>query len=90
MTRIELPEALRQLTGGAPEITVEATNVAEALEQLGRLHPEACVRILTRGGRVRPHVNLFVREHDIRSLDGLDTTLEDGDSLLVVPSVAGG
>jgi len=90
MIKIELPDALRSLTGGAQEIAVEAASVAEALDQLGRVHPEARLRILTRGGRVRPHVNLFVRERDIRSGDGLDTVLEDGDSLLVVPSVAGG
>lgn len=90
MIKIELPEALRPMAGGAQEIAVEAGSVAEALDELGRRHPEARLRILTRGGRVRPHVNLFVRERDIRSGDGLDTVLEDGDSLLVVPSVAGG
>jgi len=90
MIKIELPDALRPLADGAREIAVEAGNVAEALDELGRLHPEARLRILTRGGQVRPHVNLFVRERDIRSGDGLATVLEDGDSLLVVPSVAGG
>lgn len=90
MIKIELPDALRPLAGGAQDIAVDAGSVAEALDELGRLHPEARLRILTRGGQVRPHVNLFVRERDIRSGDGLNTVLEDGDSLLVVPSVAGG
>lgn len=90
MIKIELPEALRPLAGGVQEIAVEADSVAGALDELGRLYPEARLRILTRGGQIRPHVNLFVRERDIRSGKGLDTVLEDGDSLLVVPSVAGG
>ena len=90
MIKIELPEALRPMAGGAQEIAVEAGNVGQALDELGRRYPEARLRILTRGGQVRPHVNLFVHERDIRSGDGLDTLLEDGDSLLVVPSVAGG
>tara|TARA_Y100001933_G_scaffold121508_1_gene121415 strand:+ start:396 stop:668 length:273 start_codon:yes stop_codon:yes gene_type:complete len=90
MIKIELPDALRSLAGGAREIAVEAGSVSEALDELGRLYPEARLRILTRGGQVRPHVNLFVRERDIRAHDGLNTVLEDGDSLLVVPSVAGG
>jgi adenylyltransferase/sulfurtransferase len=71
-------------------VPVEAASVAEALDELGRRYPQARLRILTRGGQLRPHVNLFVRERDIRSVDGLATRLEDGDSLLVVPSVAGG
>jgi len=90
MIKIELPDALRPLAGGVQEIAVEASSVAEALEELGRRYPEARLRILTRGGQIRPHVNLFVRERDIRSGDGLETELHDGDSLLVVPSVAGG
>ncbi|MGK7294546.1 MAG: MoaD/ThiS family protein [Candidatus Wenzhouxiangella sp. M2_3B_020] len=90
MISIELPDALRPLAGDADRVSVEATTVAGALDELGRLHPQAKLRILTRGGELRPHVNLFVRERDIRSVDGLETRLEDGDSLLVVPSVAGG
>jgi len=90
MINIELPDALRPMADGADRVAVEATTVAGALDELGRIHPQARVRILTRGGQIRPHVNLFVRERDIRSGDGLETRLEDGDSLLVVPSVAGG
>ncbi|MFO7764178.1 MAG: MoaD/ThiS family protein [Wenzhouxiangellaceae bacterium] len=90
MISIELPEALRPLADGADQVMVEATSVAEALDALGRVHPQARLRILTRGGQLRPHVNLFVGERDIRSRDGLETRLADGDSLLVVPSVAGG
>ena len=90
MIDIELPDALRPLADGAARVPVEATSVAEALDELGRRYPQARLRILTRGGQLRPHVNLFVRERDVRSVDGLETRLQDGDSLLVVPSVAGG
>lgn len=90
MIHIELPDALRPLAEGAERVPVEAASVAEALDELGQRYPQARLRILTRGGQLRPHVNLFVRERDIRSVDGLATRLEDGDSLLVVPSVAGG
>ncbi len=90
MISIELPDALRPLIGGAERVHVEAGTVSEAFEALGREYPRAAVRILTRGGRLRPHVNVFVRERDIRSVDGLETVLESGDTVLVVPSVAGG
>lgn len=90
MISIELPDALRPLVEGADRVQVEAGTVAGALEALSREYPQAALRILTRGGQLRPNVNLFVHESDIRSGDGLETRLEDGDSLLVVPSVAGG
>ncbi|WP_203594620.1 ubiquitin-like small modifier protein 1 [Wenzhouxiangella limi] len=90
MIRIELPAALQTLAGGHANLEVAGTTVGEALENLGRSHPLLLSRILTRGGRLRPHVNLFVNERDVRTLEGLDTPLTAGDTLLVVPSVAGG
>lgn len=90
MITIELPEALRPLADGRSRVEVEADSVAAALDVLGAVYPQARLRIQTRGGALRPNVNLFVGECDIRSAQGLDTALEDGDSLLVVPSVAGG
>lgn len=90
MISIELPDALKPLVDGADRVPVEAATVADAFEALRRDYPQAAIRILTRGGQLRPHVNVFVRERDIRSVDGLETRLEDGDSILVVPSVAGG
>jgi molybdopterin converting factor small subunit len=47
-------------------------------------------RVLTRGGVLRPHVNLFLNDSDVRAVGGLDATLQDGDTLTVVPSVSGG
>ncbi len=88
--QIELPSALRQLADGQRSIKLEADRVDSALQRLGQAHPHVLSRILTRGGRLRPHVNLFVNESDIRHCQGLDTELNDGDRLMVVPSVAGG
>ncbi len=88
--QIELPAALRALAEGRSRIELEADRVGTALDQLGELHPHVVTRILTRGGELRPHVNLFVNEADIRHEQGLETHLRDGDQVLVVPSVAGG
>ncbi|MFW5815988.1 MAG: ubiquitin-like small modifier protein 1 [Wenzhouxiangella sp.] len=90
MIRIELPAALQVLAEDQAGLEVAATTVGEALEALGYRHPLLLSRILTRGGQLRPHVNLFVNERDVRAERGLDTPLNDGDTLLVVPSVAGG
>ena len=56
----------------------------QSIELLKELH------ILTRDGQLRPFVKVFVRNRDVRDLDGLDTRLVDGDEVLIVPSVAGG
>lgn len=88
--QVELPTALRSLAEQRATLGSEGDSVGEALEHLGQRHPHLLPRILTRGGQLRPHVNLFVNETDIRHRQGLDTPLAEGDVLLVVPSVAGG
>lgn len=88
--QIELPSALRTLADGQSLIALEADQVGTALQRLGQHYPHVLSRILTRGGQIRPHVNLFINDTDIRHRQGLDTTLNDGDLLMVVPSVAGG
>lgn len=88
--RIELPAALRVLAENRATIEARGETVAQALDDVGQRHPLLLRRILTRGGQLRPHVNLFVNETDIRHCQGLDTALGQGDVLVVVPSVAGG
>ena len=90
MIHIELPAALQSLADGQAQLEMAATTVREALAALGTTHPLLVSRILTRGGQLRPHVNLFINERDVRAEGGLDTPLAPGDTLLVVPSVAGG
>lgn len=88
--QVELPSALRALADDRSTLEASGERVAQALANIGQRHPHLLHRILTRGGQLRPHVNLFVNQADIRHQQGLDTPLSDGDVLLVVPSVAGG
>lgn len=87
---IDIPEPLRELAGGAAQLPASGATVGAALADLGQHHRVLVQRVLTRGGAMRPHVNLFLNEHDIRAAQGLDTPVQDGDVLMVVPSVAGG
>lgn len=87
---VHIPSALRGFADGASELTVEAASVREALQCLGERHQLLLARILTRGGDLRPYVNIFLDERDIRMLDGLDTPTVGARELMVVPSVAGG
>ena len=87
---IHVPAPLRAYSGGASRLSLSATSVRAALEDLERLHPalHGCIRDET--GAVRRHVNLFVNANHIRDLEGIDTALAEGDLLTILPAVSGG
>lgn len=87
---IDIPEPLQELADGAVELPATGATVAAALADLGTWYGALTQRVLTRGGALRPHVNLFLNDGDIRAAQGLDTPLHEGDVLMIVPSVAGG
>lgn len=87
---LRIPTPLQPHAGGNAQIALEAATVREALERAGEQYPALLQQILTRDGAVRRYVNVFVRQHDIRTLDGLATRLHDDDEIIVMPSVAGG
>lgn len=88
--RVEIPVPLREFTGGAAELQVHAASVRELLAEVQREHPQLHQRIVDPDGQVRPLVNLFVGERDVRSLEGLETPLRDGSVVTILPAVAGG
>jgi molybdopterin synthase sulfur carrier subunit len=87
---VRIPTQLRQLAGGASEVSVEGGTVGEALKALDAAHPGFAERLYDDSGALRRFVNVFVAEEDIRFLDGLDTPLTDGQTVSIVPAVAGG
>ncbi len=87
---LHLPTPLRPHAGGQSDITAEANSVGGLLDVVQGEYPALIQCIRTRDGTLRPYVNVFVRRTDIRQLDGLDTALEHGDEVVVMPSVAGG
>lgn len=88
--RIEIPEPLQAFAEGAGELAADGATVGAALADLAQRYPLLVQRVLTRGGSMRRHVNLFVNDSDIRAGGGLGQPLRDGDLVTVVPSVAGG
>ena len=87
---VRIPSQLRPLTGGTGEVGVEAGTVREAIAALDAAHPGLGERLLDDQGGLRRFVNVFVADEDIRFLEGLDTPLQPGQTLSVVPAVAGG
>ena len=87
---VRLPSQLRVLVGGVGEVSVEAHTVREAIAAVEASHPGIAARVLDDRGALRRFVNVFVADEDVRFLDGLDTVLEAGQTVSLVPAVAGG
>jgi molybdopterin synthase sulfur carrier subunit len=87
---IRVPAQLRTLTGGAGEVHVEAATVGEALKALDAAHPGFAERIFDADGGLRRFVNVFLADEDVRFLQGLSTEVTEGQTLSIVPAVAGG
>jgi MoaD family protein len=87
---VKIPTQLRTVTGGEAETTVdEAKTVGEVLDGLYERYDGLRDRI-SEGGDLRRFVNVYVGEEDIRLLEGLNTVVEDGDEVTILPAVAGG
>ncbi len=87
---ITIPTALRQFTGGESQVNVEATTAGAALDQLTLKYVELRRHLYDEKNTLRSFVNVYVNDEDIRHQAGVATPLEDGDSLMIVPSIAGG
>ncbi len=90
MSSIRVPTALRAYTGGQGEVAVEAVTVGAALQELAVRFPALATHLFSPEGQLRPYVNLFLNDEDVRSLAGEHTPLSEGDRLMILPSVAGG
>ena len=87
---VRVPTTLRTLTAGASEVAVEGSTVAEVLDALEGAHPGFKDRLLDTDGSLRRFVNLYVADDDVRFREGLDTAVGDGDTVSIIPAVAGG
>ena len=90
IVNVSIPAPLRKYCGGAPELTLNATNLREVLAELEQHYPELHRSICDETGAVRRHINLFVNTQLMRDLNGLDTSLELGDVVTVMTAVSGG
>ncbi|KAA0235233.1 MAG: Sulfur carrier protein CysO [Acidimicrobiales bacterium] len=87
---VRIPTTLRTLTAGQSEVQVEGSTVGEVLSALEACHPGFRERIFDDDGGIRRFVNIFVADDDVRYMDGVDTTVPQGETLSIIPAVAGG
>ena len=90
MPLIRIPTPLRSYTTGLNEVPVQGVTVAQAMQELLTLHPSLRPHLYNSKGCLRPFVNLFINGSNIKDLQGLNTPLQDGDKLMLIPSIAGG
>ena len=86
---VKIPTQLRAATGGEAEVQVEGANVGEALDAVFAAYGDLRERI-TQDGTLRRFVNVYVSGEDIRFQQGLETAINEGDEVTILPAVAGG
>lgn len=87
--KVQIPTPMRDQADGQAEVAVAGDTVQAALDDLVRQHPGLGPKLFDKGV-IRPFVNVFVGEEDIRYLDEMDTKLADGAVVALIPAVAGG
>ncbi|HEU5044321.1 MAG TPA: MoaD/ThiS family protein [Nocardioidaceae bacterium] len=88
--RVRIPTILRTYTGGESEVGAEGQTLGQVLDDLDASYPGIKGRILDDQGALRRFVNVYVGNDDVRFLDALDTKVEAGAQVSVIPAVAGG
>jgi len=87
---VRIPTTLRPLSGGVSSVEVEAGALGDVIKALDAAHPGFADRLLDDDGTLRKFVNVFVDDDDVRYLDGLATNVPDGQTVSIIPAVAGG
>ena len=90
MATIRIPPVLRPAVGGEKELTADGTSVGEVLHKVAESHPDTQTQLFAADGGLNRYVNVYLNDEDVRVLDGLDTTVGEDDTLVILPAMAGG
>jgi MoaD family protein len=90
MATIRIPPVLRPKTGGQTEVEAPGGNVGEVLRALTAEHPKTDEQLFGADGDLNRYVNVYLNDEDVRVLDGLETPVSDGDTVVILPAMAGG
>ncbi len=90
MATVRIPPVLRQHTGGQAEVEVAGSNVGDVLRALTAGHPATESQLFGEDGDLNRYVNVYLNDEDVRVLDGLQTSVADGDTVVILPAMAGG
>jgi molybdopterin synthase sulfur carrier subunit len=90
MATVRIPPVLRPKTGGQAEVEAGGAEVGEVLRSLTSEFPETAEQLFGEGGELNRYVNVYLNDEDVRVLDGLETSVKEGDTVVILPAMAGG
>jgi sulfur-carrier protein len=90
MATVKIPPVLRAQTGGEAEVSADGVDVGEVLRALADTHPGTSEQLFSQDGQLNRYVNVYLNDEDVRVLDGLDTVVAEGDTVVILPAMAGG
>jgi len=88
--RVRIPTPLQSLTGNNSQVEAQGSTVQEVLADLDKQYPGIRARLCDATGKLRPFVNIYVNQEDVRFLKGEETPLSHQDEVSIVPAIAGG
>jgi len=90
MAKVKIPPVLRPSVGGEREVQAEGSNVGEVLKDLVARYPATGQQLFSAEGELNRFVNVYLNDEDVRVLQGLETPVRDGDTVVILPAMAGG
>jgi molybdopterin synthase sulfur carrier subunit len=90
MAKIKIPPVLRASVGGEREVEASGENVGDVLRDLATAHPATQTQLFAGDRHLNRYVNVYLNDEDVRVLQGLETPVGAGDSLVILPAMAGG
>ncbi len=90
MSTVKIPPVLRSYTGGDKEVDASGANVGEVLREVASQHPDTQSQLFAETGELNRYVNVYLNDEDVRVLEGLDTPVGGGDTVVILPAMAGG
>lgn len=88
--QVKIPTVLRKHTAGEAQVEASGTTIAELVADIAQRFPEFKAKVLADDGQLHRFINVYANDEDIRYLQGLDTKVADGDTVSILPAVAGG
>ena len=90
MATVKIPPVLRESVGGEKQVAAQGASVGEVLRAVAEAHPGTSDQLFSSEGGLNRYVNVYLNDEDVRVLDGLDTAVAEGDTLVILPAMAGG
>ncbi len=87
---VRVPTPLRSFTNGAEEVNIEGNTIQEVVDNLEANHSGIKERLCGEDGKIRRFLNVYINDEDIRFLENQETPVKDGDTVSIVPAIAGG